>query len=119
MRQRQSAGPGAVKDFHWKRSSSIREPATWAMVNSACSASQRLFHTWFLRRATCMALNRNRVNMAFSLFIIPFLIFGFPYFPLPALAAGEWPVEVKVGKAAVSIDVRELTVVGCHGRGVI
>ena len=66
-----------------------------------------------------MALNCNCVNMAFCLFIIPLLIFGFPYFPLPALAAGEWPVEVKIGKASVSIDVRELAVIGRDSRGVI
>src|SRR5450759_1046099 len=72
------------------------------------SASQRLLHTLFLRLATCMALNCNCVNMAFRLFVIPLLILGFPFCALPAFAAGEWPVEVIIGKASVSIDVREL-----------
>ena len=57
--------------------------------------------------------------MAFSLFIIPLLIFGSPYFSLAALATGEWPVEVKVGKASVCIDVRKLAVIGHYRRGVI
>ena len=88
-------------------------------VHLLCSASQPLPPILFLRLATCMALNCDSVNVAFRFFIIPLLIFAFPYFALPAFAAGEWPVEVKIGKAPVSIDVRELAVIGCHSRGMI
>jgi hypothetical protein len=55
-----------------------------------------------------MALDRNRINMAFGLFVIPLLIFGFPYFPLPAQATGERPIQVKLGTLSIRIDVGEL-----------
>jgi hypothetical protein len=40
-----------------------------------------------------------------GLFIIPLLVFGFPNLALAALATGERLVEVKIGKASVSIYV--------------
>jgi hypothetical protein len=61
-----------------------------------------------------MAFNCNCIDVALSLFIIPFLVFGLPDFALPTFATGEWPIEVKIRKAAVSIDVRELARVGYH-----
>src|SRR6266568_5619888 len=111
--------PSNNADHWWWASDGQHENQTESRrpVHVPCSGSQRLLHTLFLRLATCMALNCNCVNMAFSLLIIPLLIFGFPYFSLPALAASKWPVEVKIGKASVSIDVRELAVIGRHSQG--
>src|SRR5438445_5363933 len=85
---------------HGRRANNVQN-ATGASsrrsVHLLCSAS-RLLYTLFFRLATCMALNCMCINMAFSLFIIPLLIFGSPYFSLTALATGEWPVEVKSGR---------------------
>ena len=68
----------------------------------------------FLQLATRMALDGNCTDMTLNLFKIPLLIFGFPYLSFAALATGEWPIEIKIGKGSVRVDVRELPVIGCH-----
>src|SRR5262249_54211672 len=57
------------------------------------------------------------ITMALGLFVIPLLVFGFPYFPLAALSTSERPVEIKIGKASVGIHVRKLAVIGWRSRG--
>jgi hypothetical protein len=50
--------------------------------------------------------------MALSLFIIPFLVFGFPDLALATPATSEWLIEIKVGKTSVGVEMRELGVIG-------
>jgi len=66
-----------------------------------------------------MALNCDRVNVPFGLLIVPFLIFSFPYLSFAALPACKRPVEIKLRKASVGIDVRKFAAVGPDCRGVI
>ena len=70
-------------------------------------------------RATIVALNRSRINVSLRFFIIPLLVFGFPYLSLAALAASKRLVEIKFSEAPVCVDVRKLAVIGWNSRRMI
>jgi hypothetical protein len=81
-------------------------------VDVASSAS-------FLGSATIVALGRSRINVPFRLLVIPLLVFGFPNLGLPALAANERSIQIKIRKTTVSIDVQKLVMLGWHCRWMI
>jgi hypothetical protein len=63
-----------------------------------------------------MTFDSNSVNMAFSLFVIPFLISSFPDLPLSTLPTDKRLVKIEVWQSPVCVDMTQLAVIGSDGR---
>lgn len=71
-----------------------------------------------LCRATIVAINGLRINVALGFLVVPLLVFAFPYLHFAASPASEWLIEIILRQLTIGIDVLKLAAVGWHGRRV-